>query len=99
MRRNMAIKAMLSLDLNNVTNEQREAFYAALKERKWAKITSLTTVWKATFQEGVTGEQAIKETKNDLASAAQLAKVTRYDAGVMVGEREPEIYSIPYRHG
>lgn len=88
----MALKAMLSLDLNNVTSEQRDKFYDVLKKSNLTKIETLTTVWKAVFQEGLTVERAIKTIKDIVSAAATAARVTRYDAAVMVGERDPEIF-------
>lgn len=89
----MSVKAMLTIDLNrNVTSEQRETFYKELSSRQWKKVDTLTTTWSASFKDGVSSEPAINETKKDVAAAAETAKVSAYDAAVMIGPESPTIW-------
>ncbi len=81
--------AMLSVDLNNVTSNQRNLFYKKLKELNWTKIVRLTTIWKASFKTGASSIATINTTKADVKAAAKYAKVASYDAVVHVGDSSP----------
>lgn len=76
----MQIHVMLTVDLNgHVSADARARFNESLKSKKWQK-TSLTTIWTAWFKEGVTSEQALAETKIDVAAAAKDAGIWNYEA-------------------
>jgi hypothetical protein len=79
--------------LNEITADQRKLFNEALAKDKWAKHNRLTTIWTAVFQEGVTEEGAVQTSKNDVARAAQAAKITSYDVLMHVGDSKPLEYS------
>lgn len=82
--------AMLSLDLDKrTTSEQREKFYEYLKNEKWTKIPKVTTIWYASFKDGVSESGAISTTKTDVANAAAHANVSSYDAVVNVSTSKP----------
>lgn len=88
----MAIHVMLTVDLNrNVTTDQRNRFYEELRIRNWVKIDSLTTTWKAHFNENVRVEEAIEATKSTVAAAATTASISSYDAAAMFGGQTPTI--------
>jgi len=89
----MGLKAMLTVDLNDVTREQREKFYLELEKKQWKKIKSLTTIWQVGFQDGATEASIIQATKNDVTSAASAAGIRSYDSGVMVGQNFPTTWS------
>lgn len=79
--------SILTLDLNDeVTSEQRDAFYNELENRKWNKINSLTTLWYASWKDDVTDEGIIVITKSDVEGAAKVAKVQHYDASAVCGK-------------
>ncbi|CAK2391056.1 conserved hypothetical protein [Vibrio crassostreae] len=80
----MSIKILLTLDLNNVTDEQREKVYESLKGDQWTKM-SLTTTWKCTFNETVSEESARKTAKNDVLRAIDKAKIKSYEAALQAG--------------
>jgi hypothetical protein len=90
----MAKNVLLSIDLNNVSSEQRSVFNQALADEKWVKHSRLTTVWTAVFQEDVTESGAVGTTKKDVTTAASKAKITNYDALIHVGDSKPTEYSI-----
>lgn len=81
--------AMLSVDLNKVTSNQRDLFYKKLKELKWSKIANLTTIWKVSFEEDVSKVEAISITKDDVKASAKYAKIISYDAVVHIGDSSP----------
>ncbi|MGA4493782.1 hypothetical protein [Vreelandella venusta] len=83
----MKYRALLTLDLEKgVSAEKREKFYEYLRDKKWAKLSDLTTTWKATFSEGTTREDAISTAKTHVANAAKHSNVSSYSAAVQVGE-------------
>ncbi len=89
----MQVHVMLTVDLNRyVSEEARTAFYEHLKAAHWAKL-SLTTTWKARFQEGVSAERALEITKEDVHTAAVSAGVSNYEAAAQVGFHEPAVWS------
>ena len=89
----MGYKVMVTVDLNNkVTTDQRDSFNGEMKKMKWSKIESLTTTWKASFQDDVTHSSAVSITKNDIAKAAKQSGINSYDGSLMVGEQSPSVF-------
>ena len=81
--------ALLSVDLNSVNETQRQKFYDKIKELKWNKVTTLTTIWKLSFTDTSDDSGIIKKAKQDVVNAAALASIASYDAIVHVGPGEP----------
>lgn len=81
--------AMLSVDIE-ATSEQRDRFYKSLQESQWIKLKNVTTVWKATFKDGVTVQGAISAAKADVQAAATNAQVSKWEAVVHIGDTQPE---------
>lgn len=78
--------ALLTVDLHSATDKQRRDFNDALAARKWAKSTTVTTAWTASFKQGTTEPVALAETKKDVSEAATAAGITsRWDALVLFG--------------
>ena len=71
----MGYKALITLDLVEVTKEQKQIFHAHLKTKKWSKIPKLTTAWSVDFADNRTREDALTEIENDLKFAKLKAKV------------------------
>ena len=85
----MGYKALLTLDLDNKTSyETRKSFYDYLKDQKWVKLDSLTTVWTASFHDDITYNKAIDITKGDVQDAAKHSGVSSYDAAVQLGKSD-----------
>ncbi len=72
----MGYKALITLDLPDASNEQRNVFYETLSNEKWTKIDNLTTSWKASFQDGIERVDAIKILHKHLLQAKIDSKVT-----------------------
>ena len=86
----MARWALLSLDLdNNVSSKQRNTCYTELRNRKWVKLSKLTTVWQAKFINDPTETAIINTTKKDVRAATAKANIQQYDAVVHVGASQP----------
>lgn len=80
------MKALLTVDLHQATDKQRQDFNAELASRKWAKSTLVTTAWTASFSQGTAEAAALAITKQDVQDSATAAKLTgRWDALVLFG--------------
>lgn len=79
----MALKLLLTVDLNAVNTSQRDTFYKYL-EKQGLKKTNLTTTWTASFKESTVYSNAVEIIKNILSSAAKEAKISNYEAQMMI---------------
>ena len=84
----MAVQVLVTVDLNQVTERQREIFRDEMKARQWIKL-SLTTTWKARFQEGASASSALSTTANEVRQCAQAAGISRYEMAAQAGDQEP----------
>jgi len=85
----MKVYVMLTVDLNNnVPQSTRTAFYEQLKIAHWRRL-KLTTTWIATFQDGITPQQAIAISKNDVAVAAKATGIRDYEACAIPSYQPP----------
>lgn len=71
----MGYKALVTLDLIEVTKEQKQIFHGHLKAQKWSKIPKLKTAWSVDFADNRTRDDAVTEIENDLKFAKLKAKV------------------------
>jgi len=90
----MALKGLLTLDLNGVTREQRDIFYDYLKKVKWTKIANIDTAWKCTFNESSNRLRAINICKSDVKEGARLAKISSIKSVVQVAEDNVEEFVL-----
>lgn len=89
----MALRALLTLDIDRkASSEKRQKFYDYLNDKNWTKIPKLTTAWKAQFTDGVSQQDALKVTKNDVRGAANHSGISTYDAAVHFGEYDIETF-------
>jgi hypothetical protein len=82
----MKLKAMLTVDLKDITSQQRLTFNNEIAELKWVKHRSLTTLWTASFEENVSEPSAFKITQACIKTATTKAKITKYDVAVMFSD-------------
>lgn len=75
----MGYKALITIDLDKTSDEQRDRFYEKLEELKWLKIKTLTTTWKCRFQKNVSREDACKELISDLDKAKLHSNITKVE--------------------
>ena len=80
----MGYKALVTLDLENATKEQREIFYKVLVDENWMKIANLDTAWKVFFVDGGTRNGALGTIKNHLSKAKEKSKVLRVDFAIQL---------------
>ncbi|MGR0305985.1 hypothetical protein [Acinetobacter beijerinckii] len=83
----MSFNVLLTVDLNSVNANQRQRFYEEMEERKFFKI-SLTTTWKAQFNEDVSYENAVSICKNDLKNCAILANISNYEFAMLISKNK-----------
>ena len=84
----MGFKALITIDLPSVTEENRKVFYKSLEEDKWVKVTRLTTTWRATFQSTVTRDGAIQALIADLRSAKVKSGIRKVEYALQLDESE-----------
>jgi hypothetical protein len=89
----MAKNVLLSVDLNNITADQRKLFNEALAKNNWVKHNRLTTIWTAVFKERATDEGAVQGSKKYVDEAALAARISSYDVLIHVGDSKPVEYS------
>lgn len=65
----MCLKALVTIDLLEAENSERNIFYEYLREKNWKKIENLTTAWKVSFTETATRSSAITTIENHLRQA------------------------------
>lgn len=86
----MALRALLTLDLDGVTGKQRTDFYEYLEEKNFTKTPNIDTAWKCLFAEDTTRNSAISICKDIVRKAANQAKITSVKSVVQVGEGNVE---------
>jgi len=80
----MGYKIFIKLSLPNATENEREIFCESLVNENWSRITALPTEWKASFEEDVTRERAIKIMHNDLLRAKNESKVKKVEYAMQI---------------
>ncbi|MBN1462629.1 MAG: hypothetical protein JW922_03005 [Paludibacteraceae bacterium] len=90
----MGLKALITLDLPNVTEDQRNLFYQSLTENRWTKINCLTTAWKASFNDNVNKNNALIVLENDLQSAKTSSGVRRVEYAIQLSLDDVKIATM-----
>ncbi len=89
----MSQEALITLDLQYSTDEQREDFDKKLKEINWIKIDNLSTAWKTYFDINER-KKIITILKNGIAVAKNYSKVNKVYYAIQVGKEKIEINNI-----
>ena len=76
---------LVTLDLKNTTQKQRDKFYASLAESGWLKDHEVTTTWLVSCSAVEDESSARHELERALATAAMLSLVEKYNATVKAG--------------
>lgn len=86
------IRVMLSLDLKNATDAQREDFNTALADNAWLKLQDVDTVWFKRFKNIKDDDDGAKEVRNsiakDIKNAAAKAKIQKVTYVAQLGNRD-----------
>ena len=89
----MSQEALITLDLQYSTDEQREDFDKKLKEINWIKIDNLSTAWKTYFDINER-KKIITILQNGIAAAKNYSKVNKVYYAIQVGKEKIEINNI-----
>jgi hypothetical protein len=73
----MGYKVLVTINLPNVTTQEREVFYEVLRIENWIKITNLDTAWKISFKDGGTRIGAINRIEADLKKAKEKSRIKK----------------------
>jgi hypothetical protein len=83
---------MLSLDLQNATDAQREDFNSDLAERAWLKLRDVDTVWCKRFKGISDDDDGAKQVRNsiarDIKNAAAKAKIQKITYVAQLSNRD-----------
>ena len=90
----MGYKVLVTLDLPNASNDQRNTFYEVLTREKWIKINSLTTSWKISFKDNIVRDVAIAELMSDLQKAKTESKLKKIEYAIQLDKLEVVISSL-----
>lgn len=82
----MGYKVLVTLDLPDASDDQRNAFYDVLTNEKWTKINSLTTAWKVSFKDNVERDSAIMTLKNHLQKAKTESKLKKVEYAIQMNK-------------
>jgi len=90
----MSLYVMVSADFPGVTDEQRKVIYDCLSKDKWTNIHThgrdISTVWKASFKDGVTNDEAISTAKSDFEKCSK--PYTTPKLAIHAGPNGPKVY-------
>ncbi|MDP2308601.1 MAG: hypothetical protein Q8P18_21450 [Pseudomonadota bacterium] len=78
---------------NKVSSAKRAIFDEEMAARKWQKLPDPYTTWIASWKDGITASQANRQTELDVASAAETAGISVYEAVMHVGPGKPTRFS------
>lgn len=86
--------------ISNMTEHEQEVLWnllslrieELLKNNQWIKISNINTVWKATYQEGVTRDIALNTSKNEIKSFATQSLISSFDAVFQAGEGDVVVF-------
>jgi hypothetical protein len=82
----MGYQVLITLDLPNASDDQRDQFYAVLENEDWQKITDLTTAWEISFQDGGARSGVIGTIENDLKKALISSKLEKVEYALQMAE-------------
>ena len=90
----MGHKALVTLDLPDITDSQRKTFYDKLESEKWYKIRSLTTAWRISYDDGFTRDDVVETIKNDLLNAKRASRIKKVEDALQVHSREVVVEAV-----
>lgn len=90
----MKYYVLVTVDLNNVSGAQREAFYEQMKNKNFIRI-KLTTTWRASFNDSTTYDEALKICKNCINNSAKFANIKDYEAALMLSPHDATQWKEP----
>jgi hypothetical protein len=93
----MAMTAMVAVNLNDATADQREAFDTQMDAQDWLKVPKSQSTYAANFpnanDEAV--QNLVQVAVDCVTMCARNCKIERFDAAVHVGRGIPSLFSGP----
>jgi len=90
----MPLVAVLTVEVGDeVTQSQWEAFCTELSKFEWEMVEPLTSTWCGAYEADATEDDAVAMAMDDVADAAEAAKIEHFDAVVHFGPNTPSIFS------
>lgn len=90
----MPLYVMVTADFPDVDSSKRAKIYECLEKKHWTKVSDIgrdiSTVWYASFKEGVSYEEAISITKDRFMNCAKPYTIPKL--AIHAGPNKPSIY-------
>lgn len=90
----MGYKALITFDLPSASAESRKLFYEYLIKQNWTQIKSLTTAWKAVFEDSVLRVNAVTALIRDLSNAKRVSDVPSVEFALQLDKNELEVNKL-----
>lgn len=84
----MGLKALIVLELHNVTEDQRNIFYEALETNTWTKFKHLTNAWEAIFNDRISRPEALDILDSDLQIAKRESDILKIEYAIQLHAEE-----------
>lgn len=84
----MKLKVLLTVDLPDAVSHDRQKFNDELARLQWIKIDELTTVWTATFKDGITEPNVEQTVVSDLKRAKAVGGIHTVNYAFHIGVAE-----------
>lgn len=84
----MALKALVTLDLDKVSSTQRKDFYQYLENAHLVKIPNIDTAWKCVFAKETNRADAITTCKKIINDAAKKTGISFMASAIQIGDGE-----------
>lgn len=79
-------QTLVTIDLENATDKQRDDFNKKLKELKWIKIDNVSTAWKTYFDENTERKKIIMILQNGIKVAKDFGKIKKVNYALQNGK-------------
>ena len=90
----MPLIAVLTVQVGHeVTESQWDVFTLELGKFEWELVDPLSGTWCGAYEEDATEDEAVAMAMDDVADAAEAAKIEHFDAVVHFGPHTPSIFS------
>ena len=88
----MGIKALVTINFEEVSTENMVTFSATLNKDGWVKASGAENCWETVFTDRSTESAALNVTRHDVDRASKRAGIFKYRAMVQLGEKFQEFF-------
>lgn len=90
----MPLIAVLTVEVGDeVTESQWDLFCTELSKFEWELVEPLLSTWCGAYEADASEDEAVAMAMDDVADAAEAAKIEHFDAVVHFGPNTPSIFS------